>query len=84
MYDFSIRYTVRFNHWVMVIVTGGTASGFYSTEEEEITPRLYLLGHSKQVHLEPVMLHAGSLDQGQVFILATSKIIYVWCGTKVK
>ena len=66
-----------------VNATGGTASGFYSTEEEELTPTLYLLGYSKQVHLEPVLLHAGSLDQGQVFILVTSKTIFVWCGTKV-
>ena len=65
------------------MVTGGTASGFYSTEEEEMTPRLYLLGNTKKVHLEPVLLHAGSLDQGRVYILVTSKTIYVWCGTKV-
>ena len=68
----------------MILITGGSASGFYSTEDEDITPRLYLLGRSKQVRLEPVMLHAGSLDQGQVFVLVASKNIFVWCGTKVR
>ena len=63
--------------------SGGTASGFYSSEDEEITPRMYLLSRMKQTNLEPVMLHVGSLDQGQVFILVTNKSIFVWCGTKV-
>ncbi|XP_065899983.1 protein flightless-1 homolog [Dysidea avara] len=66
----------------LTYVEGGTASGFYSSEDEEITPRMYLLSRMKQTNLEPVMLHVGSLDQGQVFILVTNKSIFVWCGTK--
>jgi len=72
------------HHLLNISFPGGTASGFYSSEDEDITPRLYLLSRSKQTNLEPVMLHTGSLDQGQVFILVTSKSIFVWCGTKVK
>jgi Leucine-rich repeat (LRR) protein len=79
--DESPEFLEVFNNDVQFI-EGGTASGFYSVEEEAPLIRMYRIHQMKTLHLEPVLPDPESLDQGLVFLLDAGKEIFVWQGTK--
>ncbi|KOB71967.1 Protein flightless-1, partial [Operophtera brumata] len=58
-----------------------TPSGFFT----HYVTRLYRVhGAGNSIHLEPVPVHAHSLDPRYVFVLDTGLIIYLWNGKKAK
>ncbi|XP_048575726.1 protein flightless-1 homolog isoform X2 [Nematostella vectensis] len=65
-------------------IEGGTASGFYSVEDQIYITRLFRLLKDKRVLLEPVLPDVSSLDPTFTFILDAGLKIYIWSGAKAK
>lgn len=63
-------------------IEGGTVSGFYTVEEEDIPIRLFKLCGVKRPFLQPVDTLASSLDMSNVFLLDAGPEIFIWCGSK--
>jgi len=63
------------------ILSGGVDSGFNKVKPEEYKPRLmHVKGSKKSVKVSEVACAAGSMNQGDVFILDAGLEIYQWNG----
>jgi Leucine-rich repeat (LRR) protein len=63
-------------------IEGGSHSGFFTTEEEDVVYRLYQLQGTKHPFLEPVEMEAESLNLGLVFLLDCGEVLFIWCGSR--
>jgi hypothetical protein len=63
-------------------IEGGSHSGFFTVEEEDVVYRLFQLQGTKHPFLEPVEMEAESLNLGQVFLLDCGEVIFIWCGSR--
>jgi len=60
---------------------GGIASGFRNVKPEEYVPRMFQIKRTKKtVRAWPVPVKANSLDDGDVFVLDTGLIVYLFVG----
>ncbi|XP_071488184.1 protein flightless-1 homolog [Diadema antillarum] len=81
MSDESDEFMELFDHDVAYI-EGGTASGFYTVEENQYTARMYRASGTQNMHLEAVTMEPQSLDPKFVFVLDLGMEIYVWYGAR--
>jgi len=67
------------------VLEGGVESGFFHVIPEDYPPRLLRVkGSFKHVHCTQVPLSRDSLNDGDVFVLDTGKVIYQWIGQNSK
>jgi gelsolin len=65
------------------LLSGGVESGFNKVKPEEYKPRLmHVKGSKKSVKVTEVGCSAGSMNEGDVFILDAGLEIYQWNGTE--
>eukprot|EP00057_Strongylocentrotus_purpuratus_P005896 XP_011660370.1 PREDICTED: protein flightless-1 homolog [Strongylocentrotus purpuratus] len=81
MGDESDEFMELFDHDIAYI-EGGTASGFYSVEENTYTARMYRASGTQSLHLEAVPMDHESLDPKYVFVLDNGMDIFIWYGQK--
>ncbi|XP_041473939.1 protein flightless-1 homolog [Lytechinus variegatus] len=81
MGDESDEFMELFDHDIAYI-EGGTASGFYSVEENTYIARMYRASGTQSLHLEAVPMDHESLDTKYVFVLDNGMDIYIWYGQK--
>ncbi|TNN56812.1 Protein flightless-1 [Liparis tanakae] len=79
MGDESEEFSAVFNNEISYI-EGGTASGFYTVEDNHYSVKLYRVYGKKNIRLESVHLKASSLDPRYVFLLDTGPDIFIWRG----
>uniref|UniRef100_A0A3P8WVE8 Protein flightless-1 homolog n=1 Tax=Cynoglossus semilaevis TaxID=244447 RepID=A0A3P8WVE8_CYNSE len=79
MGDESEEFSAVFNNEISYI-EGGTASGFYTVEDNNYAIKFYRVYGKKNIRLESVHVKASSLDPRFIFLLDTGLEIFIWRG----
>ncbi|XP_038064629.1 protein flightless-1 homolog isoform X2 [Patiria miniata] len=83
MEDESPEFLALFDNEISYI-EGGTASGFFSVEENDHTLRMYRVSGTQSLHLEAVAMEPEQLDPFFVFIVDIGMTIMIWYGQRCK